>query len=447
MVWALAGFLVAILLGVCPAAADAQVFFASRPNPDFTVGPLFVRASVGPELGPAELSVLFGLVVPPGRSGAAAEQDLYLLWPGEVDGESVAGAPDAALRRYVVERGFAVVREGRLPLFTRQLYGGGQRQAPVPLAGGAPFVTYVREAGALMPTAPATWIRVPWTPVLVNRTWMVQLRMRLPGLVRPQSASWLENLLWGQRHAITLTFHDVRTRAAFPMYLEHRDRVVHLSQDPSQLLINFADSDRLNIREITPPTSRRQPSEARAKREVVSLYLDPSEGLRPQLLTVLFTYFTGWKSWAPVLFAMLFFVLGNIAGPFFGMLVKSVSARVAGRVHFGRGDQPRERQTGVIVPREALERITPGTTTQDEVVRLCGAHPEEHEQLATPERRTLVYRGRRVVPRRRRRLGWLATISRWDVEHHEVEITLDRGIVQDVQARVRRTHLEKPEGG
>jgi hypothetical protein len=39
--------------------------------------------------------------------------------------------------------------------------------------------------------------------------------------------------------------------------------------------------------------------------------------------------------------------------------------------------------------------------------------------------RPLVYRGRRVVPHRRRRLGWLATVHRWDVEHHEVEIELD----------------------
>ena len=42
---------------------------------------------------------------------------------------------------------------------------------------------------------------------------------------------------------------------------------------------------------------------------------------------------------------------------------------------------------------------------------------------------------------------WLATVSRWDAEHYEVEITLDREVVQDVQARVRRTHLETPDGG
>jgi hypothetical protein len=57
----------------------------------------------------------------------------------------------------------------------------------------------------------------------------------------------------------------------------------------------------------------------------------------------------------------------------------------------------------------------------------------------------LIYRGRRVVPRRRHLFGWIATVSRWDVEHHEVELVLERGIGQDVQARVRRAHLAQPE--
>jgi hypothetical protein len=66
-------------------------------------------------------------------------------------------------------------------------------------------------------------------------------------------------------------------------------------------------------------------------------------------------------------------------------------------------------------------------------------------QPLAPDRRVLVYRGRKVVPQRRRRFGWLATVSRWDVEHHEVEITLEHNVVRDVQqARVRRTHLAQP---
>lgn len=405
-----------------------------------------MRATVTPELGPIEVRVQWSLVVPPRRSGAAVEQDLYLLWPGPVDGETVGGAPDPVLARYLTERGFTVVRQGRLPLYARQLWGGGRRPPPEPIEGGAPFASYVREAGALDRSATATWIRVPWTPKLVNRTWLIELRMKLPQLILERRASWLENTIWGRRYSIALSFGDVRTRAAFPVYFEHRDRVVHLATDPSQLLIRFEDSDHLKIHAVSPPTSRRQAGEMRAGRELVSLYLDPAEGLRPQVLSVEFGYFTGWKSWAPVLFAALFFVLGNLAGPLIAMLARRAGARLAGRIHFG----PRPsagRQIGTVIPREALARLEPGTTTHEEVLRLCGPDPDEHEQLAMPERRILVYRGRKVVPQRRRRLGWLATVSRWDAEHHEVEITLDRGVVQDVQARVRRTHLETPDGG
>lgn len=383
--------------------------------------------------------------MPPTVSGGALAQDIYLLWPGAVDGESVPGGPEPELRRAVETRGFEVMREGRLPLSARAVYSGPQRQRPEPLPGGAPFVTYTREAGPVGQGTPASWIRIPWTPRLVDRTWLVDLRMRLPALRRPKQATWLENMLWGERHVITLSFNDVRTRATFPMYLAHRDRVIHLADDPSQLIVTFADSDHLKIHEVYPGSSQRRSSETRRATEIVSTYLDPSAGIRPQVLSVQFGYFTGWKAWAPILFAALFFVLGNLAGPLVTILAKKIGARIQGRIHFGpeRG-APAERQTGTIVPRETLSSISPGETTYDEVLRICGPDPEEREQLNAPGRRTLVYRGRRVVPHRRRRLGWLATVNRWDVEHHEVEIELDGDRVRDVQAQVHKTRLTQP---
>ncbi len=61
------------------------------------------------------------------------------------------------------------------------------------------------------------------------------------------------------------------------------------------------------------------------------------------------------------------------------------------------------------------------------------------------ETRTLVYRGQRVVPHRRRSFGWLATVSHWDVEHQEVQIDFERDRVQDIHARIRRSRLtEQP---
>jgi hypothetical protein len=432
-----------VLAGACP--ASAQVFIATHPKPDFAIGPLTVRARVTPAEGPLEVTVLFSLVVPPTARRGAVEQDLYLLWPGEVDGELVPGEPDPEPRRTVEGRGFQVTREGRLPLSARAIYSGPQRPRPEALRGGAPFVTYTREPGPLGPGTPGSWIKIPWTPRLVDGAWLIDLRLRLNGLRRPKQATWLENMLWGERHVLTLSFNDVRTRATFPMYLAHRDRVIQLADDPSQLVVTFADSDHLKIHEVYPGSSQRRASETRRGTESVSTYLDPSEGIRPQVLSVQFGYFTGWKAWAPVLFAAVFFVLGNVAGPLITMLAKSLGARLQGRIHFGpRRGEPPSRDTGTIVPREALSRISPGETTYDDILKICGPDPEERERLNTPGRRTLVYRGRRAVPRRRPRFGWLATVDRWDVEHHEVEIELDGDRVSDVQAQVHKTHLAQP---
>ena len=134
---------------------------------------------------------------------------------------------------------------------------------------------------------------------------------------------------------------------------------------------------------------------------------------------------------------LLFFVLGRVAGP----LLEGLVRRVAVRIHFGRqAGQGRGTEQGVILSRETLGRIVPGRTTAEEVLQLCGRDvPEEREHLAAPDRRTLVYRGRRTAPRGQRSFAWFATVSHWEVEDHEVEIALEEGLVRDVQVRVRRT--------
>jgi hypothetical protein len=100
---------------------------------------------------------------------------------------------------------------------------------------------------------------------------------------------------------------------------------------------------------------------------------------------------------------------------------------------------------GVILPREVVERIVPGRTTREEVLRLCGAEVERQDQFPGSGRTTLIYRGRRLVPEARRIFGWLSTVRRWDVERHEVRIDLDGDLVRDVQAEVRRYRLTPEE--
>jgi hypothetical protein len=436
------------VVAAAPLAADAQLFIATHPNPPFAVGPLFVRANITPALGPIPVDIYFSLSVPP--TATAVDQDIFLLWPGAVVADRKAGAPDAALARYVAERGFDVVDEGRLPLFARNLYqaAANRTRTSEPQPGGAPYVTFVRHGGPLGLSTPATWIRIPWTPKLVNRAWMMDLKLTAEGLIKDKPGTWVEHTFWGARHRLSIGFHEVRQRAMFPMYFEHRDRVVRLSEDPAQIVVNFRDSNHLKIEELYPASAKRQLSETQDNTEMVSLFVDRSEGISPQVLTMQFGYFTGLQSWAPVLIPALFFLLGNLAGPLVREAFKYASRSVKSRFDVGRrADETGGRDRGVVLTREMLARIVPGETTYDDVLRLYGGHGEESEDLTVAGRKTLVYRGQRVVPQRRRIFSWLATVSSWAVEDHEVEIRVEHDRVVDVQARVRRTRLTSAEAG
>jgi hypothetical protein len=48
------------------------------------------------------------------------------------------------------------------------------------------------------------------------------------------------------------------------------------------------------------------------------------------------------------------------------------------------------------------------------------------------------------VPHRRWAWSWLAAVSHWDVERHEVEIIVENGIVQNLQVRIGRARQASP---
>ena len=437
--------LAALLSLAAPGVAHAQLFLASRPDPAFAIGPLFVQASVTPDLGPIVVDVLFSVDVPPTRSAADLEQDLFLVWPGAVTSDGTLGRPEPALETYLATRGFDVIDSGRVALSARNLYRTDDSAAAEPIAGGAPFVTVVKDDTALGLSAPATWIRIPWNPRFANKVYLINLRLTTRGLVKPKPATWFERTFWGTRHRLALSFNETRHRAVFPLYFQHRERVLRLGDEPAQLIVNFADADHLKIDEMSPQSARRQLSETLESTDTISLFLDRSEGLTPQVLSVQFGYFTGLQSWAPVLIPTLFFVLGNIAAVVVRNVAERLSKRWTGRVLFWRTrDQPQVRQQGAVLDPATLAQIVPGVTTYDEVRALCGADVEEQSRLTDPGRRRRVYRGRRIVPQRRRAFGWFATVSHWDVEQHELHIELERDVVRDVQARVTRSRLNAP---
>jgi hypothetical protein len=176
--------------------------------------------------------------------------------------------------------------------------------------------------------------------------------------------------------------------------------------------------------------------------EVVSLFLGTGEGLVPQNLSVQFGYFSRLEGVALVAIPLLLLMLGPALGPLIGRLSLRVADVLAARIHVGGwSERPRVRQSGVILPREALAQMVPGRTTRAEVIRLCGPAVEEREEWTTPDRRTLVYRGRRLMPEARRLIGWFSAVRHWEAEEHEVRVELEHDLVRDVQAQVRRYRL------
>jgi len=434
--------LVALFLLVAPVVARAQVFVASKPHPHFEIGPLFVRASVSPGLGPADVDIFWSVVVPANRS-VDDVVGLALVWPAAVVPDPQRGPGDPELEKYVEARGFVAIESGRVGLAAQNLYQTGPERVE-PIAAGAPYVTFVRETGPLGLTSPATIIRIPWDPRFANRVYLGRLSMKVKGLIKLKPSTWMERTFWGERHRISLSFNEVRNRAIFPLYFEHRDRIVRLSEDPAQLMVDFADSPHLKIDEMSPPSARRQLSETREQTDTVSVFIDRTEGLNAQTLSVQFGYFTDLQSWAPVLIPIAFFLAGNVGGLLLRTIAERFSKRWAGRVGFWtRRGEEHPSETGVVLDRDRLARITPGTTTYEQVLELLGHTVEERQSLNAPDRRTLLYRGKRIVPRWRRVAGLLATVTHWDVEEHEVEIVLEHGVVRNVDAHVRRArHLQ-----
>jgi hypothetical protein len=422
----------ALALGLVPCDGQAQVFLASRPHPEFAVGPLLIVAGVKPDLGPVSLRISFGLTLPPNAHLEDLRQDLYLLWPAEVAGGSAPGSPDPSLRAYVEERGFAVVGEGRLALAVRDRSKLGTPAPSDPLPESAPFVTFYKVGTNPAQSGVGTLVRIAWTPHLVDPKGLLSVSTTLKDLITPKAATWLEELFWGRRHVLSLSAGSAGSLALYSILLDQRDRVIRLARDFSILAAEFADSDHLRIEEISPAAATRRPSRVRAGSETVGLALGAGEGLIPQVLTVRFSYFSGWIAWRPILVSIIALILGNLMGAF--MFTREV-ARLSRRWFHVEPSHPGS--TNGVVPEEVLARIVPGRTTRAEVLGWCGPPNEERTRLGSGERRTLLYHGVRRVPQRRLRLGRLATVRRWDEEHHELAIELLDGRVSDVETRVR----------
>ena len=429
----------AVLIAASPAPCPAQVFLASRPHPDFRIGPLFVVANVRPDLGPVTITLAWSLTPEPGHRAADIKQDLFLLWPGEITEATAPGPADPTLVPYVEQRGFTVISSGRLLLRSRDRLQLGTTLPGEPIAEAASFVTYVRQGP--VQAGPGTFIKVPWSSTLVDPLAVMSLNMSFRNLIGPKPATWWEELFWGRRYVLTAGFGDVGSLALplYPLYFEHRDRLVHLAREFSLVIVSFADSDHLRIEEIAPASATRRLSRVRAGAELVSMPLVAAEGITPQLLKVQFSYFSGRIAWRPILVSLVLLMLGNLAG--FILLSKDVAHLMRTRLHVRRGEPVFVRHGGVMLPRDVIDQIVPGTTTHADVLALCGPPDEDRVRRGAPGlSRSLVYRATRRIPRPRLAVGRLATVARWDEEQYELEIELIGDRVTAVQSRVSHTN-------
>ncbi len=434
---ALGCLLAALLIG--PPASRAQVFLASKPEPEFSIGSLFIAASITNSLGPTPIDVQWSLVLPAKRRAADIAQDLYLLWPDAVTSPTPEGRPDPALEGMIAGDGISIVRSGRLPLGSRRVDHTGRSSTVEPLGDGAPFVTYVRKTNSGGLSNPGTLIRIPWHELLGDPARMATLRLTSNRVIRDKPQTWLDELFWGRRHTASLTFGDVRFSSLYGLYFENRDRLIPLAGDLSQLTLRFGDADHLRLDEISPAGATSQRSQTRKETETVSLVLDKSDGLKPQLLRASFAYFDGLHAILPIAVTVAVFTLGHLGGPLVAAVFRRGAAAMARRVHIAPRRGTADHTSGVVLSKDTLGRITPGETTYQQDLALCGPHNEEHEQLKMPGRRSLIYRGRRTVPHERRSFGRLATVSHWDIEQHEVVIDFEGDLVSDLQAHLRRS--------
>ena len=302
--------LAAALLGA-PADAAAQVFIDASSRPDFTIGPLFVAATAPADAGaPVGVSITWNLVRRHGER--PTQRTLALFWPAEIAGATAAGLADPALVNHLESRGFSATSSGRLALRARSQSQLGLPMPADDLPVSASYVSFVRrDAPPQAGTGSLVWI--PPTPQMGDQRWVLNLTLPMRGLIGPKPATWLEELFWGRRNTLALSWGDVGSIAFYPLYHEHRDRIVHLAPEYSRLFVNFPDADHLRIEQIEPASATRRGSRLRAGTEVVSLPLNTVDAA-PQVLKVNYAYYRGVFSWRPVLISIGLLILGNLAG-------------------------------------------------------------------------------------------------------------------------------------
>src|SRR5262245_42550468 len=264
-----------LLGGGLPSESAAQIFLASKPHPEFTIGPLFLIANVQRDLS-VTVNLSFSLTPRQGADADAMEQDLFLLWPAEVAEASAPGAADPTLARDV-HQNFTVVNSGRLMLRSRDrtLVGTGQLGEPLPQV--ASYVSLTRRGPLATQLSPVTYVQIPRTHNLADPLLVTTLVVPLRGPGTPQPASWIAETFWGRRWILTTGYGDLGSPVMplYSIYFERRERVLRLAPGFSQVIASFSDSDHLLIDSIEPTAATARPRRVGAGSGGVAMGIKP----------------------------------------------------------------------------------------------------------------------------------------------------------------------------
>ena len=231
-----------------------------RPHPEFAIGPLFVVASVQPDVGTVMVTLSFSLTTPWGSGRPTSRRTC-----------SCSGRPSwatppprvsrPALVREVQQRGFVVNGAGGWRSAAASACSWARAYLPRACPRRPRSSRSHGRAARPLRSAPSTYIKIPWNPRLADPAGVIVLSLASRGLVTPKPATWFEELFWGRRWVLNVGFGDIGSPVmpAFPLYFEQRrphraarPRVLHRGGELLRLRSPADRGDRTGQRHPAP---------------------------------------------------------------------------------------------------------------------------------------------------------------------------------------------------
>jgi hypothetical protein len=195
---------------------------------------------------------------------------------------------------------------------------------------------------------------------LANQAWLMSVHFVAKDLVKPKPTTWLGRTVSGSRNTLTAGLQRRRrARDVLDVLLAARTTCCRWRARHGWWRTSRGPIAWRSTRCSRPPRGGSR-APRRPATDVVSLFLESTEALTPQVLRVEFGYFSRLQSWGPILIPALFFALGNAAGALVRGFAERLTRRLSGWLQLGRQRaSAAEVDTGTVIPRDRLRRHRP----------------------------------------------------------------------------------------